>query len=55
MNASGCVARIDRRAPISKTSRASRRVEEGVWAVGVKAFSLRRVSLAFERRAGISA
>ena len=50
MNAAGSSARMERRAPCSKTSRARRRTEEGVVGCGVKALSFRRVILAFERR-----
>jgi hypothetical protein len=49
------LARIESKAPVSKTSRARRSVEEGVLGVGVRALSLRRVILALERRDGMSA
>jgi len=55
VNAAGSLARMESKAPVSKTSRARSRVEGGVLGEGVKACSFRRVILALERRVGMSA
>ena len=54
MKASASLARMERRAPASNTSRARRRRLEDVVGCGVKACSFKRVILAFERRAEVS-
>ena len=49
MKAAGSLARIESNAPVSKISRASRRMDDGVFGWGVKAWSFKRVILAAER------
>ena len=49
MKPAGSFARMETRAPVSKTSRARDNMEGDVDACGVKAFNLRSVSLALER------
>ena len=55
MKASGSLARMERRAPASNTSRAASRREGGVLGWGVRACSFRRVILARLRRVEESA
>ena len=50
VNAAGSFARMDSKAPTSKTSRARASVDGEMDGVGVKALSFKRVSLACESR-----
>ncbi len=53
MKASGCCRRMDIRAPVSKVSRARRRICGGVVGAGRRALSSSRFRFALERREAI--